>query len=137
MKRLLILILGLLLFSGCSTDTKRMVADLKTVLADVYAPESIEQFNESREKYEGDLLSEYVTDRLYVKRADTLTEADLTRSIEFINVKVSRAENNSVGRDIILITAKLSGGGTYTLVDFKFYIDNGQVVDYSTEIKGE
>ena len=121
-----------LLCVGCTGTTNENIQNLKKIITDVYTPETMEQFDASFEEYSGGFLAEDVAKQLYVKRGDELTEKDKNRKIEFIEIRYSNSENNSLGgADIVAIEAKLTLDTTYINLLFKFYIVDNQVIAYS------
>lgn len=63
-------------------------------MTDIFAPESIEQFNESKEINTGTLYTKEIADRLYQSYSETLSESDKSRVAE-IATTYSLSENNT------------------------------------------
>lgn len=126
--------LCLLVITGCD-NIKSKTEDLGQILRDVYTPQTLDQFIESKAKYttQGNhlVLSQDVADRLYVLNGTELTETDLTRELDVVGVTYSGKEDNSYGQDIIRIKIDSNAWGYNNLQTFEFYIDNGIVVDYT------
>lgn len=120
-------------FIGISGDA-RIEGDIEDMFTDIFSPETMEQFDTSRQKYEGELITTAVADRLYKKYADELTEEDLQRSID---VEVVKSEVNSFNRDCYIADIWLYRSGALSNhIRYKLMFNGEQIDDYILEILG-
>lgn len=134
--RKLILIVFLFSLCGCTRDNQRKLEDIKQSLRDIYTAKSIEQFNKSREKYIDYLYTEEVANQLYVSRVDTLENTDKSVSMDIVGANISKANKNSEGLLQIVVLAKFYADNVESLVEFKFLLDDGKVVSYTSRYLG-
>jgi hypothetical protein len=110
--------------------------EIKVMINDIFAPQSMGQFDKSRKQYEGKLISTAVADKLYKKYSNTLSENDLQRSTE---IGVYYSEINSFKKDCYIADVLLYNSGNLEKhIRYKFMFDSKSKVidDYTLEILG-
>ena len=103
------------------------------MIDDIFAPKTIEQFDNSRNRFEGKLISEEVAQRLYTKYSNELNENDLKRSTK---VSVNRTDINFLGESCFIADVYLCRDGVEERhIRYRFTEDsNGIITDYFLEV---
>lgn len=125
-KRLAYILFLCCLLTGCGAPKTGVM--LRQILQDTYCPTSMEAFQESKKKY-APYLSERMLSMLYTSNGDELTEADLTRKVEIISMRYSKAENNSKGMDTYEIVYTVKGSNVDKKLCGTFYAQGSKVKD--------
>lgn len=88
-------------------STSDMCAKLEQYTISVYAPKSMEEFNDSKkEAVEKGVMTESVANHFFASYGDELTAADLSRTC-FASATYGAAETQSDGQERYLVSANL------------------------------
>ena len=126
MRKVIYVVFLSLILTGCGTSD--IGVKMSKAIKIAYSPASVEEFQQSREASKG-FMSDSVLDLVYTIRGDTLTEADLTRQVEIISTKYSRAAENSAGRDTLEMVYTVKGDAVDMELKGTFYISDGRIED--------
>lgn len=104
--------------------------NIAEVLKNVYTPESMEEFSESREKWVREFMSVEAADTLYQSDGAVLSQSDLQRKL-YYDIAYSSDEYNSGNADHYLADIRVENGkGEIFEASIYFYMDKeGQRVD--------
>lgn len=130
---ILLIVIAIIVFIVIKSNNSIQVeSGIEQMLQDIFAPKTMEQFDNSRQTYENKLISSSVADAMYVKNNDKLTEQDLKRSIE---TDIHLSKINSYNRDCYITDMWLYNDGLLEKhVRYKFMYD-GEIIDaYDLEV---
>lgn len=118
------------------SDIESTKKSLQEAVQSVYAPESMQQFHDTKEKYAGKLFTQDAADDFWYHEGETLTADDLMRTVS-VSVRHSERGMNDFGTEIYVADLTLSmGKGTVKNADIIFLMDSdGKVMKHEIQMK--